>query len=116
MSTPVTLTLHNLRRWTESYELTTDCITEEMPGSTIIVWKGVKAPDGSVGLVAESVTCAPTITIPARAKVSGIPLAARDSPAIKAAVAAGALRISEDGNSVTAPKVPVHKKSADKGV
>lgn len=115
MSNPVSLTLHNLRPWAESYELTVECITHEHKGVHVNTAKSVKAPNGSTGLAWGSVTYAPTVTIPARGKVSGIPLAARNAPAIKAAVAAGALRISEDGNSVAAPKAAAPKKSADKG-
>lgn len=115
MSTPVSLTLHNLQPWAEPYELTIECITHERQGVDVNTAKSVKAPDGATGLAWGSVTYAPTITIPARSKVSGIPLAARNSPSIKAAVAAGVLRISEDGNSVAAPKAAAPKKSADKG-
>ena len=115
MSTPVSLTLHNLQPWAESYELTIECITHERQGVDVNTAKSVKDANGTPGLAWDRVTYAPTITIPARSKVSGIPLAARNSPSIKAAVAAGVLRISEDGNSVAAPKAAAPKKSADKG-
>lgn len=115
MSTPVSLTLHNLQPWAESYELTVECITHDRQGVDVNTAKSVRAEDGSTGLAWGSVTYAPTITIPARSKVSGVPLAARNAPAIKAAVAAGVLRISEDGNSVAAPKAAAPKKSAEKG-
>jgi hypothetical protein len=115
MSNPVSLTLHNLCPWAESYELTTDCITHEYQGVSVNTPKSVRAPDGATGTAWEVVTYAPSVTIPARGKVSGVPLAARHAPTIKAAVAAGALRISEDGNSVAAPKAAAPKKSADKG-
>lgn len=105
----VSLTLHNLRPWAESYELTTDCICETLCGATIETHRAVKSEDGKPGLVREVKTYPPTVTIPARGKVSGIPLAARNAPAVKAGVAAGALRISEDGSAAPAPK---HSKSA----
>ena len=108
--TAVTLTLHNLRPWAESYELTKECITHEHKGTSMATPKSVKAIDGTPGFAWGVVVYPPTITIPARGKVSGIPLAARESPCIKAAVAAGALRISEDGQSA-----PLAKKSAGKG-
>jgi len=115
MANPVSLTLHNLQPWAESYELTVDCITHVFPGVTVNTARSVKALDGVVGQAWEVITHAPTITIPARSKVSGVPLAALRAPAIKAAVAAGVLRISEDGNSMTAPKAVAPRKSADKG-
>lgn len=115
MSNPVSLTLHNLQPWAESYELTIECITHEHQGVDVNTAKSVKDTNGTPGLAWGRVTYAPTLTIPARSKVSGVPLAARNAPAIKAAVAAGVLRISEDGNSVAAPKAAAPKKSADKG-
>lgn len=94
-----TLTLHNLRPWAESFELTAACVTETLPGVTVNTSKSVVSPDGTAGVVWEVKVHPPTVTVPARSKLSGLPLAAKDAPSVKAAVAAGALRISEDGNA-----------------
>jgi hypothetical protein len=99
-----TLTLHNLSRSAECYELTTACITPDLPGVPVNTAKGVKMDDGSTSFAWSVVVHPPTITLPGRGKVAGLPMAVRDAPAIKAAIAAKMLRISEDGNSRPAPK------------
>lgn len=108
---PATLTLHNLQPWAESFELTPECASQSLPGVQMRTPKSVKAPDGTTGFAWEDKLHAPTITIPARGKLSSIPLAAREAPSVKAAVAAGTLRISEDGSASPAP----HKRSKSAG-
>lgn len=100
----VSLTLHNLRPWAESYELTAECICSQFPGVEMSTPRAVSKRDGG-GLAWEKKTHPPTITIPAHGKVSGLPLAAKDAPAVVAAVRAGALRISEHGSAAPASKM-----------
>jgi hypothetical protein len=110
-----TVTLHNLSTSSECYELTAECICPELPGVPVNTAKGVRSLDGKPSFAWAVKVYPPTITIPARSKVAGLPSEVKNAPAIKAAIAAKMLRISEDGTSRAAAKSGVKLNTVQSG-
>lgn len=119
----MSITLHSKVRWSQSFELTHECVKAGMPGVTQTVATKIVGDTGRAGPLNKDIgqhegviyndkTFPPSLTLRAREKRSGLPDAVADAPEVVAAVKAGAVVVIKESTGST--PVPVKSKVADK--
>ena len=115
----MSITLQSKVRWSQSLELTHECVKAGMPGVTQTIATKIVGDTGRAGPLNKDIgqhegviygdkVFPPSLTLRAKEKRSGLP----DAPEVLAAIKAGSVIVVKEASNST--PVPVKSKDADK--
>mgnify|MGYP003439777199 FL=1 len=119
----MSITLQSKVRWSQSLELTHECVKAGMPGVTQTIATKIVGDTGRAGPLNKDIgqhegviygdkVFPPSLTLRAKEKRSGLPDAVADAPEVLAAIKAGSVIVVKEASNST--PVPVKSKDADK--